>query len=398
MNIRPVKTEQDYDIALERIEALWGAELETPEGDELDILVTLVGAYEKENHPVPPPSPIEAIKFIMEQRGLKQADLISIIGSRPRVSEVMNGKRKLSLSMIRSLHSRLAIPAEILIQDGSSFPTDGEAIEWDSFPIKNIVRRGWVSGFDPKTQAEEIMRSLARLAGVNNYFSQELTACLRQSSRRNEKDNPYAIQAWLLGVLAAARKIESAVGFSKERLETSLISRVVHLSVLNDGPLKAKEYLESRGVILVVIPHFTKTYLDGAALINANGTPIIGLSLRYDRLDNFWFTLAHELAHLILGHVHRAEGKCIIDDLDIVDSLDSLEKEADFLAQNELIPPQLWSSHPARLTGRKKNVKDAAKKLDIHPAIIAGRVRFEQNNYRILSREIGHREVKKHFN
>ena len=397
MNIRPVKTDQDYNNTLERIEALWGAEPETPEGNELDILITLVKAYEDENHPVPPPSPIEAIKFVMDQRGFKQADLIPFIGSRPRVSEVLSGKRKLTLSMIRSLHSRLGIPAEVLIQDGSRFPADGEDVEWGSFPIKEIVRRGWVSGFDPRTQAEEIMRSLAMKAGVQNYYAQAATTFLRQSSRCNEKDNPFAIQAWILGILSEARKIESMIRLSKDDLKTNLISRVVHLSVLKDGPIKAKEYLESRGVILVVIPHFPKTYVDGAALINDNGTPIVGLSLRYDRLDNFWFTLAHELSHLILGHVHRVEGHCIIDDLDIIDSLDKLEKEADNVAKDALIPSQLWSNHPAQLTGRIEDVNDLAKKLDINPAIVAGRIRFEKNNYRILSRQVGHREVKRHF-
>ena len=117
MNIRPVKTEQDYDSALSRIEDLWGALPGTNDGDELDVLLTLVEAYENEHHPVPPPSPIEAIRFVMDQQGLHQADLIPILGSRPRVSEILSGKRKLTIRMIRGLHSQLGIPAEILIQD-----------------------------------------------------------------------------------------------------------------------------------------------------------------------------------------------------------------------------------------------------------------------------------------
>ena len=122
MTIRPVKTENDYDAALARIEDLWGAEPGTPEGDELDVLIALVGVYDDENHPVPPPSPIEAIRFVMEQKELTQADLIPYLGSRPRVSEILNGKRTLTLRMIRSLHSGLGIPADILIQDASAFP------------------------------------------------------------------------------------------------------------------------------------------------------------------------------------------------------------------------------------------------------------------------------------
>ncbi len=84
MNIRPVNSEQAYDEAIERIESLWGAESGTPEGDELDVLLTLVRVYEKENHPVPPPTPIEAISFVMEQRDMKQADLVPYIGHRSR--------------------------------------------------------------------------------------------------------------------------------------------------------------------------------------------------------------------------------------------------------------------------------------------------------------------------
>lgn len=127
MNIRPVKADQDYDSALARIEDLWGAEPESYEGDELEVLLTLVTAYESANHPVPPPTPIEAIRFVMDQKGLNQADLIPYIGSSPIVSEILNGKRNLTLKMIRSLHSKLGIPAEVLIQDGAVFPKDGEA-------------------------------------------------------------------------------------------------------------------------------------------------------------------------------------------------------------------------------------------------------------------------------
>ena len=101
----------------------------------------LITAYENENHPVPPPSPIEAIRFVMDQKGLKPSDLIPFIGSRPRVSEILNGKRNLTLKMIRCLHSKLGIPAEILIQDGSVFPNNGEAVNWGSFPVSEIVKR-----------------------------------------------------------------------------------------------------------------------------------------------------------------------------------------------------------------------------------------------------------------
>ena len=397
MNIRPVNSEQAYDEAIERIEALWGAESDTPEGDELDVLLTLVRVYEKENHPVPPPTPIEAIRFVMDQRGMKQADLVPYIGSRSKVSEILRGKRTLSLSMIRSLHTHLNIPAEILIKNGMDFPLDGEGVNWDSFPVKEIVNRGWVTGLDPITQAEEIMRKLASQACADSYFTDQSRACLRQGARRNEKDDPYSVDAWILGILALSEKIETGEKFNQTILDKSFIVKVVCLSGLKDGPLRAKEFLQNKGIKLVVVPHFKQTYLDGAALLNKKGEPIIALSLRYDRLDNFWFTLAHELAHLVLGHAHSAEGQCIIDDLDIVEPQNEIESEADELAKESLIPSRLWERHPARNTGKLKDIIDLATKADIHKSIVAGRIRYERNNYRILWPHVGSGQVRKLF-
>ena len=116
MNLKPIKTHADHEAALKEIERLWGAEEGTPEGDNLDILLTLVDAYEEIHFPIEMPDPIEAIKFRLEQQGLDQSALIGIIGNRTRVYEVLRGDRPLSLSMIRRLHERFGIPAEVLIQ------------------------------------------------------------------------------------------------------------------------------------------------------------------------------------------------------------------------------------------------------------------------------------------
>ena len=397
MNIRPVKIDKDYDSALARIEDLWGAEPGSYEGDELEVLLTLVTAYESVNHPVPPPSPIEAIRFVMDQKGLKQADLIPYIGSRPRVSEILSGKRNLTLKMIRSLHSKLGIPAEILIQDGAVFPKDGEAINWDSFPISEIVKRKWVTGLDPKTQAEEIVRYLASFSSSDDYLFEKRVACFRNGNRLNGKNDSYSIMAWILGSLYEAEKIEAPIKYKKNELDPTFISKVAQFSVIEKGPLVVREFLLSKGIKMVVVPHFKKTYLDGGVLIDKNGTPIIALSLRHDRIDNFWFTLSHEIAHLVLGHVHSTEGQCIIDDLDLRDSLNDNESEADQVAQEALISNDLWFSHHARLTRKVADVIDLAAKADIHPAIVAGRIRFENNNYKILHKQIGHRQIQNLF-
>ena len=115
MKIKPIKTERDYRTALKEIERLWDARPNTPKGDRLEVLVTLVEAYEQKHYKVEPPDPVEAIKFRMEQLGLKSSDLAKILGGRSRVSEVLNRKRKLTVEMMRSLRKRLDIPAESLL-------------------------------------------------------------------------------------------------------------------------------------------------------------------------------------------------------------------------------------------------------------------------------------------
>lgn len=117
MNIKPIKSKADHRLALKRVEELWEAKPKTPEGDELDVLVTLIAAYEDTHFAIPAPEPIEAIKFRMEQLGLEDQDLKPYIGARSKVSEVLNLKRSLSLPMIRKLSGGLNIPAQSLIQE-----------------------------------------------------------------------------------------------------------------------------------------------------------------------------------------------------------------------------------------------------------------------------------------
>ena len=114
--IKPIRTKADYEAALLEVERLWGAKSGTPAGDRLDVLATLIDAYESQRFPIDPPNPLAAIKFRMEQQGLTRKDLIPLIGTRTRVAEVLNGKRNLSIAMIRRLHAALGISAEVLIR------------------------------------------------------------------------------------------------------------------------------------------------------------------------------------------------------------------------------------------------------------------------------------------
>ena len=145
MEIKPIKTEADYEQALHRVEELWDAPKGSPQGDELDILATLIDAYESNHYPIDLPDPIEAIRFRLDQQGQDFRSLIGIIGQRTRVYEVMRGARPLSLSMIRNLHDKLGIPAEVLIQ-----------------PVrkKSLDRKRRIAGISRKTR-----RATARTSG-----------------------------------------------------------------------------------------------------------------------------------------------------------------------------------------------------------------------------------------
>jgi HTH-type transcriptional regulator / antitoxin HigA len=115
-SLKPIRTKKDYEAALKEVERLWGAKLGTEDGDRLDVLATLIDVYEAAHYPVDPPDPIEAIKFRMEQQGLSRKDLEPLIGTRTRVAEVLNRRRSLSIGMIRRLHKKLGISAEVLIR------------------------------------------------------------------------------------------------------------------------------------------------------------------------------------------------------------------------------------------------------------------------------------------
>jgi HTH-type transcriptional regulator/antitoxin HigA len=163
----------------------------------------------------------------------------------------------------------------------------------------------------------------------------------------------------------------------------------VRLSAFQDGPKLAREYLARAGIALVVEPHFKGTYLDGAAMLD-QGRPIVALTLRHDRLDNFWFVLLHELAHV--GRHLDQNHPFFADDLDSPDKADRQEAEADEMASEALIPASEWDSAKLKGSPTPMMAMALADRLCIHPAIVAGRIRHEKNNYRLLPRLLGQGE------
>ena len=399
--IRAIRTEADYQAALARIDALMDAELNTPDGDALDVLTDLVEFYEARHVPIGYPSPIEAMRFRMEQGGLSPRDLVPFIGSRAKVSEILSGKRPLTMQMARALHANLGIPADVLLQQpGGELPNALEGIDWQRFPLATMAKRGWITKRpNLLSHAEEIMRDLIRRAGGEHVLPAALYR-KNDHARANVHMDPYALKAWCWEVLARANTMPLPTAYKSGTVDLALLRKVAKLSWSGEGPRLAQEFLAKHGIHLVCVEHLQRTYLDGAALQLADSTPVIGLTLRYDRLDNFWFCLLHELAH-IGRHMDGKRDEAFIDDLSLRDvegvRRDPKEDEADEWAEKALIPEAVWQTsrvkdHPSPLA-----VVELAQRLGIHPAIVAGRVRHETRNFRLLSHFVGTGAVRRHF-
>ena len=400
-DIKPIRNGNDYDAALSRIDELMNAEPGSPDGQELDVLTDLVELYESKNEPMGYPDPVAAIEFRIEQGELSPRDLIPFIGSRAKVSEVLAGKRSITMPMARALHEHLGIPADVLLREPCDSLDDPLAnLQWRRFPLKVLARRGWIPDVpDRLARAEELVRDLITRAGGEHAAC---AALYRKSDhlRANAKTDPYALKAWCWHVLATARASLPRADYQPGTVTLELLKQVARLSWSEAGPRLAQEFLENSGIPLVIEPHLPKTYLDGAALQLDDGRPVIGLTLRYDRIDNFWFCLLHELAH-VGRHMDHDRGSAFVDDLTLrtVDGTreDPREVQADEWAEEALIPRALWNTSAVRERPTPMAVMHLATALQVHPAIVAGRIRYERRNYRLLSQFVGTGEVRRQF-
>ena len=400
-NIKPIRSEKDHEAALARISELMDTAPGSPEGDELDILADLVERYEDRHAPMGHPSPVAAIEFRMEQAGLRPRDLVPFIGSRAKVSEVLSGKRAITMPMARALHEHLGIPADVLLREPDvDFDDPLADIQWSRFPVKAMAKLGWIpDGPDLAGRAEQIMQDLNNRAGGPDVAG---TALYRKNDRvrANAKMDPYALKAWCWQVFARANEDRPKTDYERGTVTLDFLKKVARLSSSEDGPRLAKKLLTEHGIPLVIERHLPKTYLDGAALRLGDGRPVIGLTLRYDRIDNFWFCLLHELAH-VGRHMDNDEGEAFVDDLTLrkLDGKqeDPREAQADEWAEEALIPQTVWDASAVRNRPTTMAVISLANALQVHPAIIAGKVRYERRNYRLLSQFVGTGEVRRQF-
>lgn len=387
-----VKSKDQYATYLARIEELvvLNPEPESVIGAELELLALLVEDYETRTFLFDKPDPVDALKFRMLEQDLKQIDLVPYFGSRSRVSEFLSRQRPLTVGMIRDLSEGLGIPADVLLQESvrEESHADSTEMEWDwlKFPVKEMLSRGWIAVSSKASKPADVATV------IRTFIEQSLGgAQAGVLTRRTFKGDAfawpaiYSLTAWQARVLQKAAEDKEWISnpFEYEKLTEDFLRELVRLSRFADGPIKAVAALKSVGIAVVVEEHLAKTKLDGAAMLSGNGKPVIGLTLRFDRLDNFWFTLMHEVVH-VWKHLSNP-GEVFLDRLMDKESTEAVEKEANRLARDLLISRASWKSASVRQFPTKAGILALAEELQIHPSIVAGRVQKEQENYAVFA-------------
>lgn len=333
-------------------------------------------------------------------KGLSQRQLADAIGLKEQQIQRYEAEEYASANLHRlvevahALGLNISEVAEFETMSKGPLFIDKDDLAWDRFPIKEMYRRNWLEGFSGSLEEavandEELVKEF-----VKGSLDKPVQAFARQRVRAWGKVDWYALLAWQCRIIALARDCKLENRYKQKTITKEWLIKLSHLSRVNDWEKKVIEYLRDSGIRLVIESHLPNTYLDGAAFLLPDGSPVIGMTLRYDRIDNFWFVLFHELIH-IMKHLHKEDIESIFDDLDV--EAGDIEQEADKQAGEILVPEDKWNTALARYLRSKDSIEDFAKKLNIHPAIIAGKIRREAKNYIMLTDMVGQGEVRKHF-
>lgn len=374
--IKPIKTPADLATAKKRISHLIKSNRDGVHDDEIDIISTLIEQFERTIAPIEAPSPIAAIRFRMEQMALTPRQLEPFVGSRARVSEVLSGKRQLSIDMIRSLHEGLGIPYESLI---AKHYVSADVAAASGPALVRLTELG--VNID-----EDHMQGLLGIAGQGHG-----TLALHRKTRTQRaasKTDQAALLLWQAAVLQKSERRCTGMKFDRNQFGAEALRKLARLSAKPDGPARALEALYQHGISTIVLPPLPGTFLDGATMVARSGTPVIGLTLRHDRLDSFWFTMLHEAAHISLHYDHLLEsGAAFIDDMEI-QSEDALEREADELARESLIPSAMLSQVPWDKGTTYNELVKLSVRARVHISVAAGRWQRDHQNYRKFSRVV----------
>lgn len=332
-------------------------------------------------------------------RGMSQADLALLLNMREQQVQRYEAERyrSISLQALRRIAAVLGVQIEAQVAVGADATLSQLKVpscpEIDSRQMAAIVnharKHNWFDVHPDETTNRRV---------IIDYISDSASrfgspGLLRTGLKSIDLSNDAMLAVWRARVLRRADDAAKLLETTFDQTSLDWVVDLVRLSVKEDGPSRALDLCFSKGIVVVVEPQIQGLRLDGAAFLKGT-TPIIGLTIRQDRLDNFWYTLLHELGHVFLHYSAGLSSGFFDDDLDGCD-LDDLEKEADQFASSILIPPERWRQSTVRISRSETAVEQFSKQIGINPALVFGRIRRERNDYRLFSDRLGTGQVRR---
>ena len=326
------------------------------------------------------PSPGNVLAMELEAREWSQSDLAALM-DRPEqlISEIINAKKQITPETALELSEALGTSAEFWMNLESSYrlhlarqqqgpnqsATARRARLRELAPYIELRKLGWLDEGDSLAELEQNLQAFLNPPG----FEQLQGALFRSSAAHASRTT--SIRAWLARIAGLAHKREPRGLPDLPGLQQNIES-IAEFSAQADGPYRMEKVLAEYGIAYLVVPHLKKAHTDGAALWLA-GLPVIAMSLRYSRVDNYWFTLMHEIAHLVLGHESAVDG-------DFTESSeDPQEMQANQWAQNVLIPPEAYQDFLRTKDFSAKHIQAFAAEISRHPGVVVGRLRYDRH-------------------
>jgi len=337
-------------------------------------------------------------------QGLSQRDLAERLGMKEQQVQRYEQDRYLTANLTRcaeiaealdvDLHAHFAVRQPSLF-DRLVPQQQEDRITFDpaKLPVKEMKARGWLDEVRLlHAEARYSDRDLAAAFVREASQGRQTLALHKQHIRAGSKQDEHALLAWKARVLRKARRLD-VPAYRQAALDITTVRQLAELSERTDGPQQAVSLLRERGIAVVFEEHLPQTHLDGAAMLLDETVPVIGMTLRMNQLDSFWFVLLHECAHVLL-HTDRGLRDGFFDD-EGAPALETVEKEADEYAQNALIPSEVWKGSLVRFTASSEHVIQFAKRNKVGVAVVAGRIRRERKDYTLFSDLVGQGEAKK---
>jgi HTH-type transcriptional regulator/antitoxin HigA len=331
-------------------------------------------------------------------RGLSQSELAAQLGMREQQVQRYESERYRSISLqnYRRIAAVLGVEFHASVDPcfGSWMPrlsgSDQPLISDQQLKtvVEHARKRRW---FDvPDAQSEQRRAVIDYVRESHSRFGSP--GLLRTGLKSLDLKDDALLAVWRARIVARAEEAASKLEGTFDQLDISWLAQFVKLSAKDEGPVQAIKMAAQKGIVIVAEPQLPGLKLDGAAFLSGRA-PIVGITIRHDRIDNFWFTLLHELAHVYLHYQAGLAAGFFDDDLD-QDKSDEIEQEADQFASSILIPTERWRLSTARISRTPGPAEQFAKQLEIHPAIVFGRIRRERGDYSLFSDRVGMGKVR----